>query len=133
VTAFVSKGSNQHLIATTLTPYLNDELTPRGGESAPLDEWVDAWVNAMATRTVVVSPLDVTETWRGADTWGREIAREWRRRCMAGEEWPGQGDYDPAMEWYDEVHADPEEVARMVAENDAAIEETFGLPKGTLT
>jgi hypothetical protein len=131
VTEFVPKGATYHLIAVTLMPEFNDSLTPSGGDSAPPDEWVRQWVSVFATRTVVITPTDVTEPWRGADLWGPEIAHEYRRRCMeATNEWDR---YDPAMERYNDVHADPEEVARLVAENDAAVEELFGLPKGTLT
>lgn len=128
VTAFVS-SDGQHLIATTLTPYLNDDLTPptyRADWYTLAEPWVDRWVDAFQTRTVVIDPADPMRPLRGSDFWGHEIANEYRRRVIAGEMWPGQGEgHDPAMEWYDEQHADPAEVARLIAANNEAVEALF--------
>ena len=64
---------------------------------------------------------------RGADLWGHDIAREYRQRSIASD------GYDPALEWYREVHMDPHELARLVAENNAAVEEMLNLKPGTLS
>lgn len=135
VTAFVTRDG-QRLIATTLTPYHNSHLTPAahyGGESAPIECWIDRWVDAFATRTVVVDPSDTTQPKRGADVWGHEIAQEWRRRNLAGEVWKDSDPRDPALEWYHDVHMDPHELERLKAENNRNIEEVLGLPTGSLS
>lgn len=126
VTAFVS-SEGEALIAVSLTPNLNDDLTPiayHGGEDATEERFIDRWLDAFAVRTVVVDPTDPTRTLRGADLWGREVAQAWRQRCLTGNaHGGGMSGYDPALEWYHEVHADPDVVAALMAENDKAIEE----------
>lgn len=126
VTAFTAREGGD-FIAVSLTPHLNSDLTPiahYGGEGATQEQFIDRWVDAFAVRTVVVDPSDPMRPMRGADVWGREIAREWRRLCQTGMAHGTMlGGYDPALEWYGEVHADPDETARLVAENDKAIAE----------
>ncbi len=126
VTAFTASEGGD-FIAVSLTPNLNDDLTPiayHGGEDATPERFIDRWVDAFAVRTVVVDPANPTRTLRGADVWGREIAQAWRQLCQTGmAHGSQQTGYDPALEWYHEVHADPDEVAALRAENDKAIEE----------
>jgi hypothetical protein len=126
VTAFVS-SEGDNLVAVSLTPPLNSDLTPfdfYGGEDATEERFIDRWLDVFAVRSVVVDPTDPTRTLRGADMWGREIAQEWRRLCQTGNaHGEGMGGYDPALEWYHEVHADPDVVAALMAENAKSIEE----------
>ena len=136
VTAFTS-SEGEYLIAVSLTPHLNSDLTPiahYGGETATQERFIDRWVSAFCVRTVVVDPADPTSAFRGADYFAPEIAQAWRALCQSGKaHGSDQTGYDPATEWYDELHFDPAELARLKAENRAAIEETFGLRKGVLS
>ena len=132
VTAFTS-SEGEELIAVSLMPHLNSDLTPiahYGGESATKEQFIDRWVDAFAVRTVAVDPSDPTRALRGADMWGGEIAQEWRQRCQTGNvHGEGTGAYDPAAGWYEEIHFDPAELARLKADNDALVDELLGLSK----
>ena len=71
------------------------------------EAYIEAYLDAFARSTVVVTVEQVNEgdtktAWRGADYYGPEIAREWRRRCMESLIWPGQPGHDPALEQFHE-------------------------------
>lgn len=135
VTIFEDK-ENGKMVATTLLPDMDESLTPRNPDDPTA--WAEQWVSIFAENTVVltveqIAAGDVATGWRGADTWGRDIAREWRRRNVDNEVYQSEaGGYDPAMEWYEDKHFDPAERARLEAENTRRVEESFGLRPGAL-
>lgn len=141
ISLFEVEGEKGLFVATSLVPDLDESLTPsafqieRYGEQ---EAYVEQWLQRFATDTVA---LNVEQTargniafaegnsWRGADHYGRDLARAWRATCLNGER---DFSYDPATEWYDEVQSDPAETARLIEQSNREAEEALGLTPGTL-
>jgi hypothetical protein len=120
---FVATSLSPSMCSEALTP--DDYMVTRYGEK---EAYVEQWLRRFTTDTVVLNVERLAEgnirfganSWRG-DVYGRELAEAWREKQLADTRYGGS--YDPALEWYNDQHADPDEVAALMAENAKSIEE----------